>query len=60
MKTLITRKPYVAPCLFPEALQAAQQMLTTSNLPVGGSSDHFDSPHKDWSNEDFDWEESQQ
>lgn len=50
-----SRKSYVAPRQCLVALDAALQMMATSNLPVGGKTDHFDTPHKIRNDENSDW-----
>ncbi|MDD6123832.1 MAG: hypothetical protein PUB53_05265 [Bacteroidales bacterium] len=53
------KKPYQVPYALSVRLRAEAPFLTTSNIPIGGSTDHFDSNQREepsgwegWSQED--------
>ncbi len=49
------RKIYLTPRLVVTDLHGEDSLLSSSYVPVGGDTDHFDSEQKDWNEAEFDW-----
>lgn len=52
---MIMKKKYIAPHCQQISLYVGDCLLTTSNIPVGGTSEDFDSPNGDYYDSNTPW-----